>query len=215
MDLQFMINMLPLYGKAFWITINIAFWGSLISIIIGLIANILLYSKIKVLEIITKAYIEISRNTPLLIQIFFLYYGITKFGIKLGETTCAIIGLSFLGGSYMAESLRAGIESVPKSQIEAGLSIGMNKYQLFRYVILPQAFSVSMPLIGANTIFLLKETSIVGAIAIKELMHLTKSLIGIFYKTNESLLLLVLFYLIAILPLSYLFSRLERRLRNV
>jgi len=208
-----MTKVIPLYTKALILTLKLASLGIIFSIIIGLLCNILLSKENKILTKIIHGYIELSRNTPLLIQLFFLYYGLTKFGIKLSETTCAIIGLSFLGGSYMSEALRAGIEAVHNNQIESGLSLGMNKWQLFRYVILPQAISVSIPLIGANAIFLLKETSVVGIIAIKELMNVTKSLIGIYYKTYESLLMLIVFYLIVLLPMSILLTLLERRLR--
>ncbi len=131
----------------------------------------------------------------------------------MGEYTCAILGLSFLGGSYMAEAFRGGMESVGKSQIEAGLSLGLSNRELIRYVILPQAFTVSLPAVGANCIFLLKETSIVGAIAIPELMHLTQDLIGMYYQTYESLFMLVVSYLIMLLPLSFGLTWLERKLR--
>lgn len=210
---QFIINSLPLYRQAAWATLKLGFWGILISLVIGLICSIALYFKLKGLKTIVKIYIELSRNTPLLIQLFFLYFGLTKLGITLSENTCAIIGLSFLGGSYMAEAFRSGLEAVSRSQIESGLSIGLSQAQLVRYVIFPQAFSVSMPSVAANCIFLLKETSIVGAIAVVDLMNVTKDLIGMYYQTFESLLMLVAAYLIIILPLSMLLTWLERRVR--
>ncbi|MFQ9617725.1 MAG: amino acid ABC transporter permease, partial [Clostridium butyricum] len=172
-----------------------------------------LYFKVKILEKIVQAYIELSRNTPLLVQIFFLYFGLPKLGLKMSETTCAVIGLAFLGGSYMAEAFRSGLEAVSKSQIESGISIGLSKTQLIRYVIIPQAFSISMPSISANFIFLLKETSILGAISIIEVTNLTKDLIGMYYRTFESLAMLVIVYLIIILPISFVLSLLERKLR--
>lgn len=210
---DFVISVLPLYEKAAWLTLKLAFGGIAASLIIGLLCSIILYQRIKGLEWLVKVYIELSRNTPLLIQLFFLYYGLAKIGIKLSEQTCAIVGLAFLGGSYMAESCRGGIESVSKSQIESGISIGLSKMQLIRYVILPQAFSVTIPSLGANCIFLLKETSIVGAIAIADLMHVTQDLIGMYYQTFEALLMLVIAYLIMILPLSVLLTWLERKVR--
>lgn len=210
---EFIISSLPLYEKAAWLTLKLAFAGITASLFIGLLCSIVLYYKTKGLEPLVRAYIEVSRNTPLLIQLFFLYYGVTKLGFMLSEQTCAIIGLSFLGGSYMAEAFRAGIQSVSKSQIESGLSIGLSNMQLIRYVILPQAFSVTLPSLGANCIFLLKETSIVGVIAIPELMHLTQDLIGMYYQTFESLLMLIVAYLILLLPLSVFLSWLERRVR--
>ncbi len=213
MDINFIIEVLPLFQKALFITLKLAFIGIFFSIIIGLICNLLLAKENFFLNSLVNTYIELSRNTPLLIQLFFLYYGLPKFGIKLDEQVCAIIGLSFLGGSYMCEALRAGIEAVHKNQIESGLSLGMNKIQLFRYVILPQAISVSIPLIAANAIFLVKETSVVGIIAVKELMNLSKTLIGIYYKTYETMFLLIIFYLIILLPLSLILSYIERKMR--
>ncbi|MBU3075155.1 amino acid ABC transporter permease [Clostridium estertheticum] len=212
-DWEFVISSLPLYEKAAWITLKLAFGGILISVVIGLLCCAILYFKVKGMEIIVKAYIELSRNTPLLVQIFFLYYGLPKLGLKMSANTCAIIGLAFLGGSYMAEAFRSGIEAVSKSQIESGLSIALSKFQLARYVIIPQAFSVSLPSLGANCIFLLKETSVLGAISILDVMNVTKDLIGMYYKTFESLAMLVVVYIILILPLSILLSWLERKVR--
>ncbi|KYZ74921.1 polar amino acid ABC transporter permease [Anaerosporomusa subterranea] len=210
---EFVLTSLPLYEKAAWLTLKLALWGILSSLLLGLFCSVILYSKVKGLDRVVRGYIELSRNTPLLIQLFFLYYGLPKIGITLSEQVCAIIGLTFLGGSYMAEAFRGGIESVSKSQIESGLSIGLSKMQLVRHVILPQAFSVTLPSLGANCIFLLKETSIVGAIALPDLMHVTQDLIGMYYQTFESLLMLVVAYLILILPLSLFLSWLERRVR--
>src|SRR5574344_474977 len=213
MDFDFIIEVAPLFQQALLVTIKLSFIGIFFSLIIGLVCNLALLSNNIFLKTLVNIYTELSRNTPLLIQLFFLYYGLTKFGIKLDEQVCAIIGLSFLGGSYMSEALRAGIEAVHKNQIESGLSLGMNKIQLLRYVILPQAISVSIPLIAANAIFLVKETSVVGIIAVKELMNLSKTLIGVYYKTYETMFLLVVFYLIILLPLSLILSKIERKMR--
>lgn len=210
---EFIKESIPLYQEAAWLTVKLAFWGILFSIILGIICSIIQFYKIKGLQSLVQAYIELSRNTPLLIQLFFLYYGLPKVGITWSETTCAIIGLTFLGGSYMAEAFRGGIEAVSKTQIEAGLSIGLSRSQLARYVILPQAFSVSVPSIGANCIFLLKETSVFSVISIMDLMNVTKDLIGMYHNTFESLSMLVAAYLIIILPLSIFLTWLERKVR--
>lgn len=210
---QFIIKNLPLYEKAALLTLKLAFWGILFSILLGIVCSIIQYYKIKILKTIVNAYVELSRNTPLLIQLFFLYYGFTKFGLKMGENTCAIVGLTFLGGSYMAEAFRGGIEAVPKIQIESGLSLGLSKLQLIRYIVLPQAFSISIPALSANCIFLLKETSILGAISILDLMNVTKDLIGLYYQTFESLFMLVVSYLIILLPLSLFLTFVERKVR--
>ena len=212
-DTSFIISSIPLYVEAIKITVIIGLLGIALSLIIGLICSIITYFNIKGLKRIVSIYIELSRNTPLLIQLFFLYYGLPQLGIKLESTTCAIIGLTFLGGSYMAEAFRSGLEAVSQTQIEAGLSIGLTTPQLIRYIILPQALAVAMPAIGANAIFLMKETSVFSAVALADLMFVAKDLIGMYYKTNEALLMLVIAYLIVLLPMSIVFTIFERRLR--
>lgn len=212
-DVPFIIKSIPLYAEAMKVTLVIGLLGIALSLVIGLLCSIITYYQVKGFKRIVAIYIELSRNTPLLIQLFFLYYGLPQLGIKLESTTCAIIGLTFLGGSYMAEAFRSGLEAVSKTQIEAGLSIGLTKPQLVRYVILPQAIAVAIPGIGANAIFLLKETSVFSAVALADLMFVAKDLIGMYYKTNEALLVLVVAYLIILLPMSLAITLLERRIR--
>lgn len=213
MDINFIKTVIPQFIEAGILTLKLSFLGILISIAIGFIFSIALYYKIPILKNIIKFYIEFSRNTPLILQLFFLYYGLPKIGVLLEGTTCAVIGLSFLGGSYMAETFRSGLEAIPYSQVESGYSIGLNKLQLMIHVIFPQGFAISLPGIGANSIFLIKETSVFSAIAVADLMFVSKDLIGLYYKTSESLLLLVLSYFIILLPLSLLLTYLERRIR--
>ncbi|MFU2078024.1 amino acid ABC transporter permease [Avibacterium endocarditidis] len=213
MNWQYVFDNIPKFIDASIITLQLSFWSIVFSLIIGLLCAVATSYNIRFFNSLAKAYIELSRNTPLLIQLFFLYFGLSKLGIKLDGFTCAIIGLSFLGGSYMAEAIRAGIESVSKGQVESALSLGLTPTQAFIYVIAPQALSLSLPAIGANCLFLMKETSIASAIAIAELMFMAKELIGLDYKTNEALFLLVVFYLIILLPVSFLIHYLEKRSR--
>jgi polar amino acid transport system permease protein len=213
MDLQFIQEYSPHYVEAAILTLNIAVKGILLSILLGLICSLIRYFKLPVLNRITMVYVELSRNTPLLIQLFFLYFGLPKLGIVLSSEACAIIGLVFLGGSYMAEAFRSGLDSISDIQKESGLSIGLTNLQVFRYIILPQAISVSMPAFSANIIFLFKETSVFSAVALADLMFVAKDLIGLYYKTDEALLMLVISYAIILLPLSIIFSMIERRLR--
>lgn len=213
MDWNFIIKNIPKFIDATYLTLLLAIRGILLSIIIGLICSFVLSTKIKFFNKVINIYVEISRNTPLLIQLFFLYYGLTKLGLHLSSFTCGIIGLAFLGGSYMTESFRGGLDTVSKGQIESGISIGLSKFQIFRHIILPQAITVAIPSVGANCLFLLKETSVVGAIAVADLMFVAKDLIGMYYKTTEALFMLVVAYLIILLPISILIYYLERRLR--
>lgn len=213
MDWQFIHQSLPLYIKAFKLTISIGGIGVVLSLFIGLILAMITFFKIPILSKIIQIYVEISRNTPLLIQLFFIYFGLPKFGIQTNPIVCGIIGLAFLGGGYMTESFRSGLLAIPKIQTESALSLGMAKYQLFVYILLPQALSRSIPSLTANIIFLLKETSVFSAISLMDLMFLTKDLIGIYYKTTESLFMLVIAYLMMLLPVHLLGFFIERRIR--
>ena len=213
MNWEFILKYLPLYQKAAWLAVRIGFAGVLLAVLTGLVCAAIQYYKVPVLQGITAVYIELSRNTPLLVQLFFIYYGLPKIGIKTDASVCGIAGLAFLGGSYMAEAFRSGLEAIDPIQTESAVSLGLNRYQTMRYVILPQAVSISIPAFMANVIFLLKETSVFSAISLMDLMFTAKDLIGLYYKTTESLFLLVVFYLIILLPVSVLGSLLERKVR--
>lgn len=213
MDWEIIGQYLPLYQKAAVLTVKIGFMGIVTAILIGLLCTVIQHYKVPILRRIVAAYIEISRNTPLLVQLFFIYYGLPKIGIRTEAVTCGAAGLAFLGGGYMAEAFRSGIEAVPQIQEESAYSLGLNRLQTMRYVILPQAFTIGVPAFLANVIFLLKETSVFSAIGLMDLMFTAKDLIGLYYKTTESLFLLVVFYLLLLLPVSILGSFLERRLR--
>ncbi|MBR8463706.1 amino acid ABC transporter permease [Campylobacter sp. faydin G-24] len=213
MDFEFIAEFAPMFVTATILTLKLAFFGIVLSLVVGLFCMIIKFYHIKTLTPLINGYIELSRNTPLLIQLFFLYYGLPKLGVHISSFSCAVIGLAFLGGSYMAESFRLGFEAVKRSQIEAGLSIGLDKAQLLRYIILPQAFSVALPSISANVIFLLKETSIVSIVALADLVYVAKDLIGLYYKTDEALFMLVVSYLIIILPISLALTLWEKGVR--
>ena len=213
-DWEYMAKILPLYGKAAVLTVRIGVLGIFFAILTGLLCSVIRQKRIPVLRQLTSVYIELSRNTPLLVQLFFIYYGLPKIGIRTDPETCGIAGLAFLGGSYMAEAFRSGLEAVGKIQHESALSLGLTGMQAFRYVILPQAFAISFPGITANVIFLLKETSVFSAISLMDLMFTAKDQIGLYYRTTECLVLLVLFYLVILLPVSLLGSLIERRIRH-
>ncbi len=212
MDIQVLQDYLPLFGKAALLTVGLGLAGIAISVLIGLVCSLVQYYRVPAARQIVRVYIELSRNTPLLIQLFFIYYGLPKVGIKTDPAVCGIIGLAFLGGSYMAEAFRSGLDAVEKIHVESAKSLGLSRLQTFIYVILPQAISTSIPPFTANVIFLLKETSVFSAVSLMDLMFTAKDLIGLYYNTTESLFLLVIFYLIILLPVSLLGTFLEHKL---
>ncbi|WP_028234896.1 amino acid ABC transporter permease [Pseudobutyrivibrio sp. MD2005] len=213
MDIDILKEYIPLYKEALILTLKIGWQGIFLSLILGLIGAAILHFKVPVLKTITGIYIEIFRNTPLLVQLFFIYFALPKVGIQITAETCGVLGLGLLGGAYMIETFRSGLESIPTIQTESALSLGMTNGQTFYHVILPQAVSVSVPGLLANVIFLLKETSVFSTISLMDLMFTAKDLIGMYAKTIECLFLLVVFYLIMLLPVSLLGAIIERRAR--
>lgn len=213
MNPDVMISYLPLYKDALFLTMRVGWKGVVIAVLIGLIGSAILHFEIPIAKTVVSAYIQLFRNTPLLVQLFFIYFALPKIGVRISPEACGTWGLGLLGGAYMTETFRSGLENIPKIQFESAESLGMSRGQVFRYVILPQAVSSSIPGLMANVIFLLKETSVFSTISLMDLMFTAKDLIGMYAKTIECLTLLVVFYLIMLLPVSILGNILERRLR--
>lgn len=213
MNWSIMQQALPVFVHAFGLTIWLSLIGIIGSIIVGIIASLTQYFKVLVLSQVMTAYVELARNTPLLIQLFFLYYAFPVIGIKMSAEVCSIIGLIFLGGAYMAEGFTGGFNGISTSQINSGKALGMSRFQLAHYVVFPQGFALSMPALTANIIFLIKETSIFSVIAIPELTNTALDLIGMYYRSNEYLLMLVIAYAIILIPVILLLTWLERRVR--
>ena len=213
MEWDVILSYLPRYRDALLLTLRVGWQGVAFALLLGIICAVIIYLKTPVLRQIVGFYIEFFRNTPLLVQLFFLYFALPKIGIRIDPEVCGTLGLGLLGGAYMAETFRSGLESIAPIQAESAESLGMNRLQVFFYVVLPQAVRSSIPGVVANVIFLLKETSVFSTISLMDLMFTAKDLIGMYAKTIECLTMLVVFYLIMLLPVSVLGSILERRLR--
>lgn len=211
MNWSFILEEIPTFAQALVVTLNVSVWGIVLSLIIGVFAAVIESARVPVVRQIIRVYIELSRNTPLLVQLYFIYFGLPKLGVRWSPTQSAIVGLAFLGGSYMAEALRGGLDAVAPIQRESARMLGMNSVQIFSRVILPQALSTAMPGVIANVIFLIKESSVVSAIALADIMYEAKDIMGNDYNTYEALVLLTASYLIVLLPISLIGIWLERR----
>lgn len=211
LDWAFVSRYAPFFVTGAEMTLFISVFGIALAILTGLVCAAIETARIPVLRQIVRVYIEVSRNTPLLVQLYFLYFGLPKLGFVWSAEMCAIIGLGFLGGSYMSEAMRAGLESVPQIQRENAYMLGLSSRQTMLHVVIPQAVSTSIPGVVANVIFLIKESSVVSAIALADVMYMAKDLIGMYYTTYEALFLLIVTYLIILLPISIIGTWLERR----
>ena len=203
-----------MYVDAAILTLRIAAIGIVGSLALGLLVAAIRHYRIPIASQIGAAYVELSRNTPLLVQLFFIYFGLPRVGIKWSGETCAIVGLIFLGGAYMAEALRSGLDSVETIQWESAAALGLTRTQTLRHVALPQAIATSVPPLAANVIFLIKETSVVSVVALPDLVYVAKDLIGMSYNTSEALILLVLAYLVILLPVSIAARLIEKKVRR-
>ena len=211
LDWAFVSRYAPFFVTGAEMTLFISVFGIALAILTGLVCAAIETARIPVLRQIVRMYIEVSRNTPLLVQLYFLYFGLPKLGFVWSAEMCAIIGLGFLGGSYMGEAMRAGLEAVPQIQRENAYMLGLSSRQTMLHVVIPQAISTSIPGVVANVIFLIKESSVVSAIALADVMYMAKDLIGMYYTTYEALFLLIVTYLIILLPISIIGTWLERR----
>lgn len=214
MDPQVIGRYLPVYGRAVLVTVEVSALGILLAIAIGLLCASVRYARVPAVGRLAGGYVQLARNTPLIVLLFFIYYGLPKVEIRLSQLASAVIGLAFIGGGYMAEAFRSGLESVDRIQWESAVSLGMRPGAAMRHVVVSQAVSACFPALVANVIFLIKETSVVSVVALADLVFVAKELIGNEYNTSEALFLLVFFYLLVVLPVSLLGSRLERRIRH-
>lgn len=169
---------LPFLLKATLITIYLAVISMAIGLVIGLIVALARVSKNKFYYNIASVYVSIIRGTPLLVQIYLVYFGLPQIGISLGAMTSGIIALSLNSGAYLSESFRGAILSVDKGQMEAAHSIGMTRGQAMRRIIIPQSMRTAIPTVGNTYIGLLKDTSLVSVITVTELLYQTTLIIA-------------------------------------
>ncbi|QDR82653.1 amino acid ABC transporter permease [Sporomusa termitida] len=172
------IDSLPILAQAAVITVFLAIVSMVIGLIIGLFVALARISKNQLLRRVAVAYVSIIRGTPLLVQIYVVYYGLPQIGVSLEPIPSGILALSINAGAYLSESFRAAIESVDKGQMEASLSIGMTYPQALRRIILPQCLRTALPTVGNTFIGLLKDTSLVSVITVTELLQSATLLIA-------------------------------------
>ena len=201
------------FWKGWLLTILISLASLLLSSLIGVGVALIRKSQIIPLRCLALLYVEIVRGTPLLVQILFLFYVVAN-GIGLENRLIAgVLTLSLFSGAYLAEMIRAGIESIPASQLESARAIGFTTPQIYRFVIAPQALRQILPSLAGQFASLIKDSSLLSIIGVTEFTFAAQQSFSATYRTMESFLPLALGYLILTLPISMLSKLLERRLR--
>ena len=199
--------------NGFIMTVVISFFALILSFIIGLFFAYAQNSKLIILRFFARFYIEIIRGTPLLVQILIFFY---VFANNLGFENRYIVGtviLAIFSGAYVCEIIRAAIESIEKEQFETSFSLGMSNYQMYRYIIFPQAFKRMLPSLTGQFASIIKDSSLLSIIAISEFTMNAQEVDAITYSTLESYIPLAIGYLLLTYPISFYTKSLENKIK--
>ena len=215
-----------LFAKGFTVTIRVAILALLMGIAIGVLVAIVRTKHdsrkknahgfgnviLNILNAICQVYLTIIRGTPMMVQLMIMYFVV--FSSSRHEVAVATLAFGINSGAYVAEIVRAGILAVDKGQMEAGRSLGLNKFQTMRYIIIPQAFKSILPPLGNEFIVLIKETSIVGYVGMSDLTRVANQMTSKLFDVFTPLLGIAFIYFVLTKVLSILLAKLERRLRK-
>ena len=202
---------LPYLTEGAALTIGISFLAMLAGLVIGLALALASHARWGFVRWLVTAYVEVFRNTPLLIQIFFIYFGLPLVFMRLPSFASGLLALTLYGAAYNCEVFRAGLEAVPHGQHEAARSTGLTAWQEARYVIVPQALRISFPALGNNLVSLVKNSSLVSVIGMVELMFVANDISFNNFRSFEVYGAAVVYYMVIVLGLSRLLSVMERR----
>ena len=213
-DLSLVTDSLPLLLQGALVTLEITALAVGLGLVFGLVAALAQLSKFAPLRLIAKVYVDFIRGTPLLVQIFIIYFALpVVIGHRIDPFFAAVAACSINSGAYVAEIFRAGIQSIDIGQMRAGLSLGMNWTMTMRYIILPQAFKRIIPPLGNEFIAMLKDSSLVSVIGFEELTRSGQLIIAETYGSLEIWSAVAIIYLVMTLTITRIVSVLEKKFR--
>ena len=214
-NFDLVVNSFPLLLVGAGVTIKITALSVALGVVIGLFVGIARISRIKILRVLAAIYVDFFRGTPLLVQIFLVYFALPVItGQRVDPFVAAIGSCGINSGAYVAEIFRAGIQSIDKGQMEAGRSLGMTWVQTMRYIIVPQAFKRVIPPLGNEFIALLKDSSLVSVIGFEELTRRGQLILAKTYGSLEIWISVAVIYLAMTLTISRFVAYLERRYKT-
>ncbi|PUU94489.1 amino acid ABC transporter permease [Halanaerobium sp.] len=211
-DINYAINLFPFMIKKLNITLSISLLSLMFGLIIALIIAFICNCKFKGLYSLAKIYVSFFRGTPLITQLFFLYFGLPQiipFFNRVNGFTIAIIGLSLNSGAYMSEAIRGAISSIDKGQMEASLSVGMSYFQAMRRIIMPQAARVAIPTLFNSFINIIKGTALTFTIGVTEVMATAKMEGASSYRYFEAFANVIIIYWIVVQLFSFIQQKIE------
>ncbi|MFY0545988.1 amino acid ABC transporter permease [Brevibacillus sp. H7] len=212
LDFSLVQQYIPFLLEASLLTLEISVLSIAAGLVLGLAAVLIKLSRLRPLAVIVDFYIWFIRGTPLLVQLFLVYFGLPQIGIELSPFVASVTALGVNAGAYFAEILRGGIVSIPKGQMEAALSLGMSYPTIMRRIILPQAFRVSIPAIGNESITLLKDSSLASLVTLSELMMTSQRFASTNYAFIEFYITAAALYLLMTTMFTFVLRKMERRL---
>jgi len=212
LDIDIIIRTLPVLLKGCVMTVELTVITLVLGTVLGILFALMRLSSNFVLSQISNFYTWIIRGTPMLLQLFFFYYGLPSVGIRMTPFQAAVIGLGLNSGAYMAEIIRGGIMSIDKGQFEAAKALGFSYTETMQKIILPQTFKVIIPPVGNEFITILKDTSLVSTIAMVELMRSAQQMYASTFKPIEIFATAAVLYLIMTTVFTTIFSVYEKKL---
>lgn len=211
-DFSYISRNLPFFAEGLAVTVELSVIAVLLSVAWGLPLALAKGSKARPAQLLANAYIEVARDTPLLVQILFIYFGLAVAGFGLSGFASALLALTLQHGAYVSEIYRAGFVSVSRQQVEGGMALGMSRWEILRIVILPQAIARVIPPLGNQFISIVKDTSLASAIAVLEVTHVGRLLTERAAASYEILVTVALLYLFISTMIAAMVRYAERRL---
>lgn len=212
LNFSLVTDFIPFMLKAAVVTVQLSVVSILIGLVLGLIIALMKISHFKVLSLIADFFLWIIRGTPMLVQLFIVYFGLPQIGIELSPFISSVIALGINSAAYIAEIYRGGILSVPKGQVEAAESLGMRYPTIMKKIILPQAIRVSVPSLGNQAIMMLKDSSLASLVTVTELMMVSQRFASTNFAFIEFYIAAAGFYLIMTTCFTIILNRVEARM---
>jgi cystine transport system permease protein len=210
--IDLIIHSLPLLIKGASLTVEFAVSSMVLGLLVGIVTAIIGISGRPTIAAIARCYVSIMRGTPLLVQMFVVYYGLPELGITLDPTTAGIFTLTLNAGAYLSESMRGAILGIGRGQWSASHSLGFSHLQTLRYIVCPQALRLAVPSLGNTLISLVKDTSLVSVITVTELLRSAQEIIAATFRPLPLYLAAAIIYWILSTALSGVQRRVEQRL---
>jgi polar amino acid transport system permease protein len=209
-DFSFLLEYWEDFARGIGLTLLLSTFAVIIGFVLGLLTVMALRSRLKPIRFAAVSYIEVIRNTPFLLQVLFIFFGLPSVGLSFQPWPAAILALSLNCGAFSAEIIRAGIDAIPRGQIEAGAALGLQPLQVFRYVILKPALRIIFPALSSQFVLAVLTTSIVSSISAEELTSVAQSIDTITFRSFEIYVTVTLLYLLMATLFSSIFKGVDR-----